>query len=47
MGKWLDDHTLTLFARDALYALDIQQNALAKIATIEEYGDVIGAVVRR
>ncbi|WP_126596555.1 hypothetical protein [Dictyobacter aurantiacus] len=43
-GAWLDDHTVTFYADNALYALDIQQHSVARITATGAYADVIAAI---
>lgn len=43
-GVWLDGHTLTMYGDGALYAIDIQSNALIKLAQVGEYARVIAVV---
>jgi hypothetical protein len=46
LGTWLDSSTITLSFKNALYALNIQQGTLAKIADVGGYGMVVGSVAR-
>ncbi|GHO87874.1 hypothetical protein KSZ_58800 [Dictyobacter formicarum] len=43
-GSWLDDHTITFYADNALYALDIQQHSVARITATGAYADIIAAI---
>lgn len=43
-GSWLDDHTITFYADNALYALDIQHHSVARITATGAYADIIAAI---
>ncbi len=46
LGSWLDAHTVTLIEKNTLYALNLQQGALAKIADVGAYGSIVATVAQ-
>ena len=46
LGDWLDEHQITLYVNNGIYALDFQHKKSAKIVQTKEYAQII-ATVRR
>jgi hypothetical protein len=44
VGDWLNDHVVTFYADNALYAFDVQQHRVTQIATTGEYARIIAIV---
>jgi hypothetical protein len=44
LGPWLSSHVITFYADDALYALDIQSGAVARIVHTKVYARIIGII---
>ncbi|QBD79141.1 hypothetical protein EPA93_25440 [Ktedonosporobacter rubrisoli] len=41
LGPWLDNHTLTFYADNAIYALDVNTGAVATIAQTKSYARIV------
>ncbi|WP_151756356.1 hypothetical protein [Dictyobacter vulcani] len=44
LGSWLDEHTLTFYADNALYALDLQDHTVARVANTGAYAHVFAVI---
>jgi hypothetical protein len=44
LGPWLNDHIMTFYADGWIYALDIQNNNIARITNTQSYAHIIGIV---
>lgn len=44
LGGWLNDHILTFYADHALYALDIQQGAIAHMVSTDAYAHIFATM---
>jgi hypothetical protein len=44
LGPWLNDHIVTFYADGWIYALDIQDDAIARITSTQSYSHIIGII---
>jgi hypothetical protein len=44
LGPWFNDHIVTFFADGWIYALDIQDNTIAKLTNTQSYAHIIGII---
>lgn len=44
LGAWFDNHTITFYADDSLYALDLQTNAISTLAQPGTYARIVAVI---